>query len=306
MRPHPSSSRRGSALILVLWSILLLGIAVFGVVELVELSIEHTSHEERALEAHGLALSGMALGLNPQLEKDDPILAQQPAPDQQFKVTIESAGARMNPNYVLLSKHREILANLFNQWGVSLDEADHVADCLYDWVTPGDLKSLNGAKADDYAKANLPQRPTYKAFQSLEEMELVIGMDAVAKVKPDWKKSFTLWSMGQLDVKEAPPDLIAAVFGIEVQRVALFTNARNGRDGIPGTADDIPVPDIKTLQSQLGLSNLAVTALGNQVSFGSNARRVESMGQSQDAQVTISVVTQLKSSPIQYFLWSEQ
>jgi len=49
-----------------------------------------------------------------------------------------------------------------------------------------------------------------------------------------------------------------------------------------------------------------VTALGNQVSFGSNARRVESMGQSQDAQVTISVVTQLKSSPIQYFLWSEQ
>lgn len=306
MRAPFSSSRRGSALIIVLWSIVLLGIAVFGVVELVELSIEHTSHDERALEARGLALSGVALGLNPQLQKDDPILSQSSASDQQFKVTLESAGARMNPNYVLLSKHREILADLFNQWGVPLDQADHVADCLYDWITPGDLKSLNGAKADDYAKANLPQRPTYKPFETLEEMEQVIGMDLVAKVKPDWKRSFTLWSAGPLDVKEAPADLIAAVFGIDPKRVAFFTNARNGRDGIPGTADDTAVPDIKTLEGQLGLSEITVKALGNQVSFGSNNRRIESVGLSQGAQVTISVVTQLKTSPIQYFLWSEQ
>jgi hypothetical protein len=290
----------------VLWSTLVLGIAVFGVVELVELSVEHTSHEERALEARGLALSGVALGLNPQLQKDDPLLAQKTATDEQFKVTIESGGARMNPNYVLLSKHREILANLFNQWGVPLDQANHVADCLYDWVTPGDLKSLNGAKADDYAKANLPQRPTYKAFESLEEMEEVIGMDIVAKAKPNWKNSFTVWSGGPLDVKEAPPDLIAAIFGVDPKRVAMLTDARNGRDGIPGTSDDVALPDAKTLQSQLGLSDLTVKALGNQISFGSNQRRVESVGLSRSAQVTISVVTQLKSSPIQYFLWSEQ
>ena len=59
------SSRRGSALILVFWSLLLIGMAVFGVVEMVELSIDHTSHEEQAVEARGLALSGVALGLNP-------------------------------------------------------------------------------------------------------------------------------------------------------------------------------------------------------------------------------------------------
>jgi hypothetical protein len=306
MRFLHSSPRRGSALILVLWCVLLLGMAIFGVVELVELSIEHTSHEERALEARGLALSGLALGTNSQLQKDDPILSQQVAPDQSFKVTVESAGARLNPNYVLLSKHREILANLFNQWGLSLDDANHVADCLYDWVTPGDLRSLNGAKADDYAKANLPQRPTYKPFESFEEMELVIGMDLVEKVKPDWEKSFTLWSQGQLDVKEAPPELIAAVFGIDPKRVAFFTQARNGRDGIAGTADDLSIPNIQALETQLGLSTLTVEKLGNQVSFGSSNRLVESMGQSQGVQVTISVVTQLNSSPIQYFLWSEQ
>jgi hypothetical protein len=195
---------------------------------------------------------------------------------------------------------------LFNQWGVPLDQADRAADCLYDWVTPGDLRSLNGAKAEDYEKANLPQRPTYKPFESLEEMEGVIGMDAVAKVKPDWKNSFTLWSSGQLDIKEAPPDLIAAVFGIDPKRVAMFTNARNGRDGVAGTTDDVAIPDLKTLQSQMGLSDQAVTSLGNQISLGSPYRRIESIGSSQGAKVTISVVTQLNSSPIQYFLWSEQ
>ena len=43
---HPSSfqSRRGSALLIVLWALLLLGMAVFGVVEIVELSIDHASY----------------------------------------------------------------------------------------------------------------------------------------------------------------------------------------------------------------------------------------------------------------------
>src|SRR5258708_17663252 len=85
MRPPHLSSRHGSALILVLWCLLLLGMAVFGVVEMVELSVEHTSHEERALDARALALSGLALGLNPQLLKDDPMLFQKPAAGRQLK-----------------------------------------------------------------------------------------------------------------------------------------------------------------------------------------------------------------------------
>ena len=306
MHPSPSTRRRGSALILVLWCLLLLGMAVFSVIEMVELSVEHTSNDERALDARGLALSGLAIGLNPQILKDDPLLFQKPVADQQYKVTLESAGARLNLNYVLLSKHRDILENLFTQWGLGVDQADHVADCMYDWITPGDLRSLDGAKADDYAKADLPQRPTYKPFESMEEVDQVIGIDLLDKIKPNWKDSFTLWSQGELDIKEAPADLIAAVFSLDPKRVELFVKNRNGRDGIPGTTDDVPIPDIKTLQSQLGLTDAAIKAVGNQVAFGSSLRRVVSVGQSGSTQVVISVVTRLNSSPIQYFLWSEQ
>ncbi len=306
MRPHRLFSRRGSALILVFWCLLLLGMAVFGVVEMVELSVEHTSHEELALDARGLALSGLALGLNPQLLKDDPLFFQKPAEGRQFKVAIASEGARLNLNYVLLSGHREILENLFTQWGLKVDQADHVADCLYDWVTPGDLRSLNGAKTADYARANLPQRPTYKPFDSFDEVKLVMGVDLLDKVRPDWEDSLTLWSGGPLNVNEAPPELIAAVFSLDPKWVALFTGTRNGRDGIAGTADDVSVPDAKTFQAELGIGDLAMKTLGNQITFSDPNRRVESVGQAQGTQVMISVVTRLNTSPPQYFLWSEQ
>ena len=46
--------------------------------------------------------------------------------------------------------------------------------------------------------------------------------------------------------------------------------------------------------------------LGNQVEFSDPNRRVVSVGTSQGTQVKISVVTRLRASPIQYFLWSEQ
>ena len=305
---HPSYlfSRRGSALILVFWCLLLLGMAVFGIVEMVELSVEHTSHEELAMEARNLALTGMALGMNPQLLKNDPLLSQQPAPGRRFKVNIESAGARLNLNFVLLRNHREILENLFTQWGLSVQQADHVADCLYDWVTPGDLRSLNGAKAADYAQAGLPQRPTYLPFESLDEVKLVMGMDEVEKVRPNWEDSFTLWSSGPLNINEAPPELIAAVFSLDPQRVAFFTNTRNGQDGIAGTPDDVPVTNINTFQAQLGISNLALQTLGRQIELSDSSRRVESVGQAGGIQVMISVVSRLNSSPIAYLLWSEQ
>jgi hypothetical protein len=302
----PPQERRGSALILVFWALLLLTMAVFGVVEMVELSVEHTSHEELALDARGLALSGLALGLNPQLLRDDPLLFQTPTAGRQFKVAIESEGARLNLNFVLLSGHREILENLFTQWGLKVDQADHVADCLFDWVTPGDLRSLNGAKANDYAQANLPQRPTYKPFDSFDEVKLVMGVDLLDKAKPDWQNSFTLWSGGPLNIKEAPPELIAAVFSIDPKRVAYFTDMRNGRDGIAGTADDGPIPSLTAFQGQLGISDLAMKTLGGQISLSDRNRRVESVGQAQGTRVMISVVTRLNTSPIQYFLWSEQ
>ena len=52
-------------------------------------------------------------------------------------------------------------------------------------------------------QANLPQRPTYKPFDSLDEVKLVMNAGLLDKVKSNWEDSFTLWSSGPLNVNEA-------------------------------------------------------------------------------------------------------
>jgi hypothetical protein len=68
----------------------------------------------------------------------------------------------------------------------------------------------------------------------------------------------------------------------------------------------VPVNSLTTFAGELGLTQLQQQTLGNQVDYSDPNRRVESVGVSQGTRVKISVVTRLSSSPIQYFLWSEQ
>jgi type II secretory pathway component PulK len=296
---------RGSALMLVLWCVMLLSVAVFAVVEMVGLSVDHASYESAAIVAQAQATSGVAVGEVPQLMPDDPILQQAGGGAGGFAVTIGSEGARLNLNYLLLTSHRDVLVNLFTAWGIGMTDAQHAADCLYDWVTPGDLPSLNGAKAAAYAEANLPQRPTHQAFQSWSEVEQVMGVDRIAAARPDWEESFTLWSEGPLDLSTAPADRIAAVFGMPEGRLEALVKMRNGRDGIPGTADDVPI-NAPLLQAQLGLTSQQMSSLGSEFAFSSAVRRIHSVGRSGAAHASLTVITRLGTSPPQYFVWSER
>ena len=296
--------KAGSALILVFWCLLLLSLAVFAVVEIVELSVEHAAHEQTALQAQTAAASGIAVGQEPQLLRDDPVLAQKISLGCGFQVAIGSEGARLNLNYLLLTDHREVLVSLFTRWGMKEEDAQHAAACLYDWVTPGDLPTLNGAKADAYERAGLPQRPSHQAFTSWDEVARVMGLDAVEAAKPDWQDSFTLWSDGPLDVTQAPAELIAAVAGVETGRVEPLVQVRDGRDGIPGTADDIPIK-ASALQGELGLTDVEMKVLQDQFAFGSTVRRIESTGYAGDVRVKISAVTRVTDSN-QLFVWSER
>jgi type II secretory pathway component PulK len=305
MNARHRNSRCGSALVLVFWCLLLLSLAVFGVVELVGLSVQHAAYEQSALEARALAASGVAIAQAPQILRDDPLLHQDFSPGHSFHVAIESEGARLNLNFLLLTSHREVLVNLFTHWGMKMEESQHAANSLYDWVTPGDLPSLNGAKDAAYADAGLPQRPSHQPFVSWQEVGLVMGMDAVAKAKPDWQDSFTLWSDGPLDLNGAPAERIAALFGVDVQRVATMVKIRDGRDGIPGTLDDAPF-NAAMVEAELGLSDLQMTALQNEFVFGSGVRRIESTGQSGIARAEVSVVMRLNATPPQYLVWSER
>jgi general secretion pathway protein K len=305
MRPNRFSTVAGSALLLVLWSLLLLSMSVFGVVEIVQTSISHASHLEAQAQARALAMSGLAVALHPDMKKNDSLLKQQPAQGGLWDVKMRGEAGRLNLNYVLSHGHREILTRLFTGWGMKQAEAGTATDCLYDWITPGNTASPHGAKEADYRRAGLTHFPSGKPFASLAEAMQVMGMTEVEKVKPDWQDAFTLWSDGPLDVNEASPDLLAAVFALPPSETEAFVETRNGKDGIPETDDDVIVKDTAGLKSALGLSDTTLTPITNEISFADTIRRVESSGKTDGVAVTISAVVRLQSSPPEYLLWTE-
>jgi type II secretory pathway component PulK len=304
MRPDQVSASAGSALLLVLWSLLLLSMSVFGVVEIVQTSITHASHLEAQAQARALAMSGLAVALHPEMKRKDSLLQQQPAQGGKWDVTLRGEAGRLNLNFVL-GHHREILTRLFTAWGMKEGEAEGVTDCLYDWITPGNTPSPHGAKEAEYRRAGLTHFPSGKPFTSLAEARQVMGMTEVEKLKPDWQDSFTLWSDGPLDVNEATPDLLAAVFALPLSQTEAFVATRNGKDGLPETDDDVTVKGTAELKLAFGLSDKNLTSIADEISFIDPIRRVESVGEADGVAVTVSAVVRLQTSPPDYLLWTE-
>jgi general secretion pathway protein K len=70
-----------------------------------------------------------------------------------------------------------LLKNLFQvAGGLDADTAARLVDAIDDWKSPGDLKRPNGAKAPEYEAAGLPYKPPNAPFESVAELQRVLGM----------------------------------------------------------------------------------------------------------------------------------
>jgi type II secretory pathway component PulK len=295
---------RGSAIILVLFCIVVMAVAFMGMVDLVEMMASFSEHRSLDLDAESLARSGLALAENPLVKRDDPILRQKLVSGRSFRAKIESEGARLNVNFLLVNQDRVTLTNLFTAWGLTAEQCDHIIDCLHDWVSPQtDVKSLNGATDADYQKAGLPL-PKHRPFQSLDEIREVIGFGLVTEKRPNWDDSFTVWSSGPLNVSEAPANLIEAVCSSGSQETDEFVELRNGPDHEVGTSDDLPLKGLSDLQEGLGLSSEEINGVAHLISFSDPVMRIESTGRSGDRQVRVIAVIRQNASSIETLSWS--
>ena len=60
--------------------------------------------------------------------------------------------------------------------GLDADAAARMVDVIDDWKTPGDLRRPNGAKAPEYQAAGLTYKPANAPFESVAELQRVLGM----------------------------------------------------------------------------------------------------------------------------------
>jgi general secretion pathway protein K len=302
---RPTGQGQGSALMIVLWAIAIMSVTILGLVQFMDLGLSELAAQSKNFKARQLAESGLALGLHPQLKKEDSHLRQDLGSGESFAVTLKSEGGRLNINTLLLNERRAELVDLFQSWKVPSEELYRLVDHLMDWVDEDSLSRLNGAEQSDYEKLGLPGYPPNRPFQSLEEMEGVPGMEFLTKAKPDWKEFLTVWNDGKLDLNEAPAELIAAVCRVGTVAAEMFVQRRLGPDGEAGTEDDFEYKEMSQVRSALGLSQSLFQSVESRITLKSEFRRIVSIGKIGSYERTLSVVVRLNSNPVQYLTWTE-
>ena len=284
-------TRRGAALLAVIWLIAILAIATMTALRVITFDMELASAKIHGSRARQVAEMGIAVGSNPVVKRWDPILRQLNGESGEgFEVRVMSEGGRFNINAIIMKEEKTLLRSIFEQWGLDLDDAQAVADAMGDWVDSDDNVALNGAEKGDYEKAGRINQPFNRPFYNISEVRLVRGMDLVEAVRPDWQNWFTVWSGGALDINEASAELIAAAAECRVEQAEIIPETIRGPDGQRDTEDDVPFQNAAAGLDLLGLDMNGRPDLARRFTVNDVTTRIESIGQAEGAKRKITVI----------------
>lgn len=274
----------------VLWLIAVLSLAVLTTVRVVSFDMDIATARVHGFRAREYAEMGIAVAANPAVKKSDPLLRRL-VEGEGYEARIISEGGRFNINALLMNEaDRNLLRSIFISWGLKLDEADEVVDALGDWIDTDDNSALHGAEKSDYDKAGRINQPFNRPFYSLEEMRMVRGMDQVEALRPDWQQWFTVWSGGQLDVNEAPAELIAEAAEVNVGQASELVEQVVGPDGVRDTEDDKPFQKADDALALLGLNPTMRPDIARRLTANDSTVRIISTGISVGAKRRIHLV----------------
>jgi len=233
---------RGFALILVIWSLVLLSSLAAGFAYAIRHEVrvaadmQSIAHAEAAATA---ALHTAVLGLSnsdpEQRWRADTALHPVPWPAATITVRALSESGRMDLN----RSPGELLAGLFSILFPDKDP-DFLADAVIDWRDPDHKPEPAGAERDAYAQAGYPYAPKNSAFDSVSELSQVIGFDGDMVEKAN--SYLTVYSL-QPRINAASADLLvlSAVPGIEQDDVLAFIAQRERVLSEEGTLDYTPL-----------------------------------------------------------------
>jgi len=262
---------RGAALLAVLWVIALLIGLVTATSLLLMQDIELAATKRQVFRARMLSEAALAIAMNPDIKPDDPLLRRQVAEDERFVVEMTGEDGLLNPNVLLQREDRETFKRIFLSWGMNIQQANILIDRMLDWVDTDDFSRVQGGESKLYGRNGMPfNRP----FRSIEEMAFVSGMEVVEQAYPNWRKWFSVYASGTLDLNEAEPEVVAAVTGADLQFAQNLRSQRVGRDGILNTLDDNPMPDVQSALAILGIPAANPETLGALFSVQSATRRI--------------------------------
>lgn len=308
MKTHRPLS--GAALLLVLWAITVVSFAVLWMANVVNLELENTVSDSAGLRARQIAVSGVALGLHPQVKRDDTeLLNRDFGAGERMEVRIRGEGARFNINRLLEQQDRITMVNLFTLWGLNADEANALIDKLTDWIDEDDFRTgFGGAERAEYEALGIPDAPANRPFRSVREMGRVLDMEKLAALKPDWADRFTIFGDGLIDVNEADAEVLRAATGITPEMAEGILQQRRGPDAIEPSEDDFRFEDVGQVAGWLAGSTLPLAQITAKLTTESAVKRIDSRGIVGERSRSISVVAASGEAGegTTYLLWEEK
>ncbi|NJA05573.1 general secretion pathway protein GspK [Methylococcaceae bacterium WWC4] len=211
--PTRINRQSGFALVIVIWILTLLSIMAgsFALSMRRESSVSYALHKNA--EAMAIAESGINLAIFrlQQTDKEqrwlsDGSVYQVPTVDGVTRIKILAESGKVDIN----AGKEELLQAVIA--GATSDEKEQarLVDAIVDWRDADDEPRQHGAERKEYQQAGLRQRPGNRPFQSVEELQQVIGIDAelLERLRP-W---LTVYSeQAEVDFKVADPKLLQII-----------------------------------------------------------------------------------------------
>jgi general secretion pathway protein K len=227
LRPHRAvASQHGAALILVMWILVLLTVLIGTFAGSARIEASQARQVRSASIARQAAQAGVEYAVLRMLVPDT---AQRWVPDGRsyaYKIGIAKLDIRVldeSGKIDLNTASTQLLARLLLAAGADPARATSLAAAIVDYRDEDDLLLPGGAENADYRAAGLPYGAKNKPYESVSEVQRVLGMDFALyqKLSP----ALTVYSGGEPNPLFAQP-LVLQALGYATDASDLFISQR--------------------------------------------------------------------------------
>jgi len=260
----------------VLWAILLMSLAVFGLIAHLSRGMDESIYAEKEFRARLLIQSARTISTHPDIEWGDPLLHQRVSSVSSYEVVITTEGSKLAINQIAANPvQRQFARRLFEKWGMESRMAETLSDSLADWIDADGQPRPYGAEREYYIPFGHRNFPFNKPFVDLDDMMLVRGADELARVRPNWRSYFTRYGDGTIDVHRASAEMLEALFDVTPSEISRFISVRKGPDGIADTVDDPRFTSLPQVRSLLDVPTSKYSAVSNLLTLDHPIKRTE-------------------------------
>jgi general secretion pathway protein K len=239
--------QEGLALILVLWVLSLLTIMAgsFALNMRRESSIiagVKNNAQAMAAAESGIAMAEMMLlGPDPNIIwRADGNIYEIDSEDAKIRVRLSSESGKIDIN----KADEALLQSMMASAPVDTDLQTKLVSAILDWRDADDLVHVEGAEKDEYQEAGLSYQPRNKPFQSIEELQLVLGMnESVFK----WMEPLvTIYSgQQQVNIQQAGKEVLQVIPGLDGGLIDSFI-----ADRLESARNNLPAPPFPSSSGQ--------------------------------------------------------